>query len=224
MRRAELYVFTRSDLAELEISPSEVIAAVREGYLSLARGESRCPTKLMMSSPDAERDAVSYSMLGYDGNSQHVGFKTSNRQGTDNRDKYYTAISLYDDTTGTPFALMDCDRVGASRTPATTVLIAEACARPGARTVLMIGTGVQGLNTLPYLTTLLPDLDRLMLFARPRTGSPRPTRCSGGRARTGSWSSSRTCPRRSRSPTSWWSPPGGRPTPRSRPTGSRRVG
>jgi ornithine cyclodeaminase/alanine dehydrogenase-like protein (mu-crystallin family) len=162
--RPELHVFTRSDLADLEISPAEVISAVREGYLALAKGASRCPTKLMMPLPDAERDAVSYSMLGYDANSQHVGFKTSYRQGNDNRTKYYTVISLYDDTTGLPFAMMDCDRVGASRTPATTALIAEACATPDARSALMIGTGVQGRNTLPYLLTVLPNLDRLMLY------------------------------------------------------------
>jgi ornithine cyclodeaminase/alanine dehydrogenase-like protein (mu-crystallin family) len=164
MSRPELHVLTRSDLADLEISPAEVISAVREGYLALANGASRCPTKLMMPLPEAARDAVSYMMLGYDANSQQVGFKTSYRQGSDNREKYYTVISLYDDTTGLPFALMDCDRVGASRTPATTALIAEACAKPDARSVLMIGTGVQGHNTLPYLLTILPKLDRLMLY------------------------------------------------------------
>lgn len=164
MSRSELHVFTRSDLADLEISPAEVISAVREGYLALANGTSRCPTKLMMPLPENERDAVSYMMLGYDANSQQVGFKTSYRQGSDNREKYYTVISLYDDSTGLPFALMDCDRVGASRTPATTALIAEACAKPDARSALMIGTGVQGHNTLPYLLTVLPKLDRLMLY------------------------------------------------------------
>jgi ornithine cyclodeaminase/alanine dehydrogenase-like protein (mu-crystallin family) len=164
MSRPEFHVFTCSDLADLEISPAEVISAVREGYLALAKGASRCPTKLMMPLPEVERDAVSYAMLGYDANVQHVGFKTSYRQGSDNREKYYTVISLYDDTTGLPFALMDCDRVGASRTPATTALVAEACAKPAAGSALMIGTGVQGHNTLPYLLTVLPQLDRLMLY------------------------------------------------------------
>ena len=164
MSRSELHVFTCSDLADLEISPAEVISAVREGYLALTNGASRCPTKLMMPLPEVEKDAVSYMMLGYDANSQQVGFKTSYQQGSDNREKYYTVISLYDDSTGLPFALMDCDRVGASRTPATTALIAEACAKPDARSALMIGTGVQGHNTLPYLLTVLPKLDRLMLY------------------------------------------------------------
>ena len=164
MRQPRLHVLTRTDLADVEISPAEVISAVRKAYLALARGDSRCPTKLMMPLPVEQRDAVSYSMLGYDANSQHLGFKTSYRQGNDSAEKYYTAISLYDDTTGLPFALLDCHRVGASRTPATTALIAQACARPDARSALMIGTGAQGHLTLPYLLTVLPELDRLMLF------------------------------------------------------------
>jgi ornithine cyclodeaminase len=118
----------------------------------------------MMPLPNEERDAVSYSMLGYDASLEHLGFKTSYRQGTDNPEKYYTTITLYDDSTGLPFAYMDCERVGASRTPATTALIAQACAKPDARSALMIGTGVQGRNTLPYLLSVLPNLERLMLF------------------------------------------------------------
>ncbi|GAA3546325.1 hypothetical protein GCM10022222_32460 [Amycolatopsis ultiminotia] len=170
MTEPEFHVFTRSDLVDVELSPAEVISAVRGGYLALAGGDSRCPTKLMMPLPDAARDAVAYSMLGFDATSQQVGFKTSYRQGSDNRDKYYTVISLYDDTTGMPFALMDCDRIGASRTPATTALIAQECAKPDARSALMIGTGVQGHLTLPYLLTALPDLERLMLFGTSAEG------------------------------------------------------
>ncbi|WP_020501619.1 hypothetical protein [Sciscionella marina] len=164
MTQPEFHVLSRSDLAEVEISPETVISAVRRGYLAFANGDSRCPTKLMMPLPDRQRDSVSYSMLGYDGGIETLGFKTSYRQGTESPDKYYTTISLYDDRTGMPFALMDCERVGASRTPATTALIAEACAKPEASSVLMIGTGIQGRNTLPYLVATLPGLSRLMLY------------------------------------------------------------
>ncbi|MBU3062514.1 ornithine cyclodeaminase [Nocardia sp. NEAU-G5] len=159
-----MHILTRSDLADLRIPPSDVISAVEDGYLALAGGQSRCPTKLMMPLPDEARDSVSYAMLGYDGVLEHLGFKTSYRQGSQTNEKYYTTISLYDDSTGRPFALMDCQRVGASRTPATTALIARACAKPGAKSALMIGTGVQGVNTLPYLLTALPELERLRLF------------------------------------------------------------
>lgn len=159
-----MHILTRSDIADLPLSPQEVIAAVEDGYLALANGQSRCPTKLMMPLPVEARDAVSYSMLGYDANLEQLGFKTSYRQGSKSNEKYYTTISLYDDATGLPFALMDCQRIGASRTPATTALIARSCARPDARSALMIGTGVQGVNTLPYLLSVLPKLEQLRLF------------------------------------------------------------
>ncbi|MGW0251193.1 ornithine cyclodeaminase [Nocardia goodfellowii] len=159
-----MHVLTRSDLDDVELTPAEVIDLVEEAYLAFAQGDSRCPVKLMMPIPKAERDAVSYSMLGYDGSLEQVGFKTSYRQGSESAEKYYTTISLYDDVTGLPFAFMDCQRVGASRTPATTAITAKHCAREGATSALMLGTGVQGRNTLPYLLTALPGLARLRLF------------------------------------------------------------
>lgn len=162
--RYTMHILTRSDLADLRLPAQDVIGAVEDGYLAFVNGESRCPTKLMMPLPVESRDSVSYSMLGYDANLEQLGFKTSYRQGSTTNEKYYTTISLYDDSTGLPFALMDCQRVGASRTPATTALIARSCARPGARSALMIGTGVQGVNTLPFLLTALPDLEELRLF------------------------------------------------------------
>lgn len=159
-----LHILTRTDLADIDLTPTEVIELVEDGYRAFARGGSSCPVKLMMPIPRAERDAVAYSMLGYDGSLEQVGFKTSYRQGGDTAEKYYTTISLYDDTTGLPFALMDCQRIGAARTPATTAITAKHCARAGASSALMIGTGVQGRNTLPYLATALPGLERLRLF------------------------------------------------------------
>ncbi|WP_194820317.1 ornithine cyclodeaminase family protein [Nocardia sp. XZ_19_385] len=159
-----MHVLTRTDLHDVELTPAEVIEIVEEAYLAFAQGDSRCPVKLMMPIPKTERDAVSYSMLGYDGSLEQVGFKTSYRQGSESAEKYYTTISLYDDVTGLPFAFMDCQRVGAARTPATTAITAKHCAREGATSALMLGTGVQGRNTLPYLATALPRLERLRLF------------------------------------------------------------
>ena len=159
-----MHILTRADLADLCISPQDVISSVEDGYLAYADGRSRCPTKLMMPLPEESRDSVSYSMLGYDGVLEHLAFKTSYRQGSTTNEKYYTTISLYDDATGLPFALMDCQRVGASRTPATTALIARCSAKPGAKSALVLGTGVQSVNTLPYLLTALPELEHLRLF------------------------------------------------------------
>lgn len=159
-----LHVLCRKDLADLDLSPEEVIQLVKEAYLNYANGDSRCPTKMMMPHPKQERDATSISMLGYDSGLEMVGFKTLYRQGGDRPDKYYPAISLFDDTTGMPFVFMDCFRVGGTRTPATTAIIAEICAKDGARSALMIGTGGENVNTLPYLLTTMPQLETLRLF------------------------------------------------------------
>ncbi|MBW4721514.1 ornithine cyclodeaminase [Saccharothrix obliqua] len=159
-----LRILTRSDLADLELPPHEALSLVEDGYLAFASGASRNPAKLMMTMPDPERDSVTYSMLGYDGSLEQAAFKTSYRQGSTSAGKYYPSITLYDDTTGMPFVLMDCHRVGSTRTPASTALIARACASPDARTALMIGTGAQTTRTLPYLLTAVPKLDRLLLF------------------------------------------------------------
>ncbi|GAB20679.1 ornithine cyclodeaminase [Gordonia effusa NBRC 100432] len=157
-----LHILTRSDLDDLELSPSEAIGLVEDGYLAYAQGKSANPAKLMVPMP--ERDSVAYSMLGYDGSLHQAAFKTSYRQGSTSSERYYTTITLYDDATGMPHVLMDCQRVGATRTPASTALLARTCARPGARTALMVGTGIQGIRTLPYLLTAVPSLNRLRLF------------------------------------------------------------
>jgi ornithine cyclodeaminase/alanine dehydrogenase-like protein (mu-crystallin family) len=164
MHTPAVHILSRSDLSDIDLPPADVIRLVEDAYLFYANGESRCPTKLMMSLPNEQRDAVSYSMLGYDGALQQLGFKTSYRQGNDSAEKYYTTISLYDDTTGLPFVFMDCHRVGGSRTPATTAIIAKHCAKENTESALMIGTGAQGINTLPYLLTAVPSLKTLRLF------------------------------------------------------------
>ncbi|MDO5030862.1 MAG: ornithine cyclodeaminase [Corynebacterium sp.] len=158
-----LRILTRSDMEDINLEPSLVIRAVEDGFLALETGVSECPTKMMIDLPVESRDSIAFSMLGFDANRDLVGYKTSYRYGSDNPDKYYTTISLYDDENGMPYVLMDCQKVGASRTPATTALIARECAGPEPRTATVFGTGIQAVNTLPYLLTAVPSLKTLRL-------------------------------------------------------------
>lgn len=107
-----LRLLTRSDLADIELEPSCVIQAVEDGYMALQEGKSDCPTKMMIGLPVESRDSIAFSMLGFDGHRDLVGYKTSYRHGNDNPGKYYTTISLYDDEHGTPYVLMDCQKSG----------------------------------------------------------------------------------------------------------------
>ncbi|MGW0054844.1 ornithine cyclodeaminase family protein [Nocardia nova] len=164
-RPTPLRVLSRSDLADVPIAPNEVVRAVEDAYLALAQGDSDNPRKLSVAHPDGW--SVAYAMLGRDGRRRVVAMKTSYKFDP-NHDRstkrYYTTITLYDDATGTPIAMMDCARVGALRTPAVSALLVRETVRPGARSVLLIGTGTQGRNALPHLLAANPQLNRLMVF------------------------------------------------------------
>ncbi|MBU3067495.1 ornithine cyclodeaminase family protein [Nocardia sp. NEAU-G5] len=164
-RPTPLRVLSRSDLADVPITPDAVVRAVEEAYLALAAGDSDNPRKLSVAHPDGW--SVAYAMLGRDGRRRVVAMKTSYKFDPSHdrsTKRYYTTITLYDDATGMPIAMMDCARVGALRTPAVSALLVRETVRAGARSVLLIGTGTQGRNALPHLLAANPQLNRLMLY------------------------------------------------------------
>lgn len=159
-----LRVLSTSDLADIDITLADVVDTVEQAYRTLAEGRSDNPRKLTVKPADGH--SVAYAMLGRDGERNVVAIKTSYKHGLhESREQqhYYTTLSIYDDVTGLPVAMMDCGRIGSLRTPAVSALLARECASPEARTALVIGTGTQGRLALPFLLTTLPQLDRLML-------------------------------------------------------------
>ncbi|MET8677250.1 ornithine cyclodeaminase family protein [Streptomyces sp. NPDC004647] len=159
-----LRILSTSDLSGIEIGLTDVVSVVEQAYRALADGVSVTPPKLTVKPDDGH--SVSYAMLGRDGAREVVAVKTSYKHGLKlDRDQqhYYTALTLYDDTTGLPIAMMDCGRIGSLRTPAVSALLARECAPPDARTALVVGTGTQGRLALPFLLTTLPQIDRLLL-------------------------------------------------------------
>ncbi|MER5719048.1 ornithine cyclodeaminase family protein [Streptomyces sp. NPDC002132] len=160
-----LRILGTSDVAGIDITLPDVVSVVEQAYRTLADGRSDNPRKLTVKAEDGH--SVAYAMLGRDGERGVVAIKTSYKHGLhEDRDKqhYYTTLTLYDDETGLPVAMLDCGRIGALRTPAVSALLARELAAPGSRSALVIGTGTQGRLALPFLLTTLPDLERLMLF------------------------------------------------------------
>lgn len=159
-----LRVLSTSDLAGIDITLADVVDTVEQACLTLAAGRSDNPRKLTVKPADGH--SVSYAMLGRDGVRNVVAVKTSYKHGLDRgreEQHYYTTLSIYDDVTGLPVAMMDCGRIGSLRTPAVSALLARECAAPDARTALVIGTGTQGRLALPFLLTTMPGLERLLL-------------------------------------------------------------
>lgn len=162
---AALRILRRSDLADIPLAPAEAIALVEQAYLALGAGLSVFPRKLTVKHPAGE--SVSYAMLGRDGHRHLVGIKTSYTHRPQSRNgfkRYCTTITLYDDVRGTPVAMMDASRAGALRTAAVSALLVRETMRMQARTVLVIGSGMQGRHTLPHVLTANPQLDRLLLY------------------------------------------------------------
>jgi N-[(2S)-2-amino-2-carboxyethyl]-L-glutamate dehydrogenase len=164
-----LRLLSTADVAAIEMNPFDVVGVVEQAYLALAAGTSTNPRKLTVKPDDGH--SVAYAMLGRDGVRDVVAIKTSYRfdppqvaHSQHCEQHYYTSLLLYDDVTGLPIALMDCGRIGSLRTPAVSALLARECAAPGARNALVIGTGTQGRQALPFLLATLPDLDRLMVY------------------------------------------------------------
>ncbi|WP_217428153.1 ornithine cyclodeaminase family protein [Microlunatus speluncae] len=162
---APLRLLSRTDLADVPFPPEEVVAAVEQAYRSFGSGTAENPTKITVGG--VHDRSVAYAMLGRDTDRGVVAMKTSYTFGPDDDrggKRYTTMIMLYDDTTGAPIALLDGSRIGALRTPAVSALLVRETKRSDARSVLVIGTGVQGRNALPHLLAANPELDRLMLF------------------------------------------------------------
>lgn len=162
---APLRLLSRTDLVDVTFPPEAVVAAVEQAYRSLGDGTAVNPAKLTVGG--VHDHSVAYAMLGRDTARGVVAMKTSYTFGPDDDrggKRYTTMIILYDDRTGAPIALLDGSRIGALRTPAVSALLARETLRPGARSVLVIGTGVQGRGALPHLLAANPQLDRLMLY------------------------------------------------------------
>ncbi|WP_308250186.1 ornithine cyclodeaminase family protein [Sphaerisporangium fuscum] len=160
-----LRVLGTGDLAGIDIGLADVVSVVEQAYRTLADGRSDNPRKLTVKPGDGH--SVAYAMLGRDGVRDVVAIKTSYKHGLQadrGEQRYYTTLTIYDDRTGLPVAMMDCGRIGSLRTPAVSALLARELAAPGSRRALVIGTGTQGRLALPFLLTTLPDLERLAVF------------------------------------------------------------
>lgn len=163
-QRTNLTVLSRSELAQIKISPESVLESVKSALIELDQPGTLCPGKIKVEVPES----VSYSMVGRSRSSNSVGFKTSythwsktHQQSARDR-SYYTTLTLYDDSSGYPIALLDGAAAGTLRTPAVSALLAQyAGAIP--QSALIIGSGTQGQNAAPFLLETFETLNTIYL-------------------------------------------------------------
>ncbi|OCW86941.1 hypothetical protein A8M60_19300 [Nocardia farcinica] len=151
---------SRTDIDEIELTPQDVLRAVSDAYQGLVQERSQNPGKLKMTA----HESISYAMVGHA--QAAVGFKTSyTHDPAPGRGAkgYYTTLQLYDDETGCPTALLDGSRIGALRTAAVTALLARASAPTTPRTLMLIGSGRQGQESVAPVLTALPTVTTVLL-------------------------------------------------------------
>ena len=163
-------ILTEENLKSLLTMP-DVIAAVEQGFLALARGGARVPERLCLSLPDDRAKvllmpAYAEELSTDDGNGLGAKivsvFPANTSRGLDVVQAIYL---LLDSETGVPLALMDGRFITAIRTAATSALATKLMATGGRKKLAVFGAGVQAEFHIEAMT-VVADIERVMIASR----------------------------------------------------------
>jgi alanine dehydrogenase len=134
-------VLTRDEVESL-LDTDLLRAAVASALAELSSGKVSMPTRI--AAMVAERDALLAAMPAYLPSAGALTTKLVSLfpRNTD-RPTHQAVIVAFDPTTGTPVALLDGEAITAARTAACSALSVDLLARRDAKTLAVIGTGVQ---------------------------------------------------------------------------------
>jgi ornithine cyclodeaminase/alanine dehydrogenase-like protein (mu-crystallin family) len=154
--RVPLYL-READVEEL-LTPADAVAAVEGCFARLARGvvENRPRFRLRLEGGLLHVMAAADLELGVAGLKTYAGFREGAR----------FVVALFAADRPELLALVEADRLGQLRTGAATAVAAGHLARPGARTLGLIGTGWQAESQVACLRAALPTLERIVAYSR----------------------------------------------------------
>jgi alanine dehydrogenase len=133
-----MLVLTRSQVEEL-LDLDELVGALARAHEELSSGAVSMPPRIA-----ALADAGLLGAMPAYLPSAGLGCKLVTLfPGNTDRPTHQAAIALFDPANGTPIALMDGTYITASRTAAAAALAARLLARPDAKVLAIVGTGVQ---------------------------------------------------------------------------------
>jgi len=127
------------------VSPERAVEAVREGFIAYAKGEWAMPPKVYVAAyPNGDFRAMPAIGAGHAALKWVTSFPVNLKKGLPT----VKAIVLVSDAeTGLPVAVLEGSALTALRTGAAAVLAAETLARKDAKSVAVIGAGVNGKAT-----------------------------------------------------------------------------
>ncbi len=165
MAKAEpiLYLSNR-DLEQLGLSLGEIVPILEAMFRRKASGDTAQPPKIFFhrGGPRFYSSMVSSAPgLGYAGCKWQSGDPENPGRGL----AYIQGLFiLSEDATGQPVAIMDSKWVTGNRTAAASAVAAKHLARRDARTIAILGCGLQGRKNLEALKAVLPSLVRCQAY------------------------------------------------------------
>ncbi len=165
MAKAEsiLYLSSR-DLDDIGLSMAEIVSILEEMFQLKAEGGTVLPPKIFFhrNGPRFYSSMVSSApTLGYAGCKWQSGDPDNPARGL----AYIQGLFiLSEDTTGQPVAVMDSKWVTGNRTAAASALAAKHLGRKGAKTIAILGCGLQGRKNIEALKAVLPGLVRCQAY------------------------------------------------------------
>jgi ornithine cyclodeaminase/alanine dehydrogenase-like protein (mu-crystallin family) len=146
-----------SDVEEL-LSPADAVEAVEGCFMRLAAGRAEIRPRYRIGLEGGLLNVLSAAdlELGVAGLKSYVGFAEGVRY----------IVVLFAADRPEVLALIEADRLGQLRTGAASAVAAKHLARPGAKTLGLIGTGWQAESQLACLRVVLPELERVVAYSR----------------------------------------------------------
>jgi len=161
-------ILTRADVEEL-LDPDELIEALGPAMADLSSGAASMPPRVGALVPD--RDGMLGAMpawLPAAGVLETKLVSVFPRNAGGHVPTHQALIVAFDPETGSPAALLDGTAITAQRTAAGSALATRLLARPDARVLAVLGTGVQAASHLRYVTRTRSFADVLVAGRDPR--------------------------------------------------------
>lgn len=162
-----MLILSESDLRAV-LQMRDVIDAIEQGFLALARGDAEASERLRLDVP--AHNGVLLEMPAYadldDGGALGTKivsvFEQNARRGLEIVQAVYL---LLDSETGVPFSLMDGRFITALRTAATSAVASKYMSAPGSKRLAVFGAGVQAEFHVEAMDEVA-DVERVMIVSR----------------------------------------------------------
>jgi alanine dehydrogenase len=168
----KLRIISREEVKSA-VSMAQAIETVKSAFAQLSKGRARVPIRTQLGIP--LHDGVTLFMPAYLEDTDELGMKmVSVFSGNLERGLpiINAIVTLVDPETGLPAAIIDGTYLTALRTGAGSGAATDLLARADARTVAILGTGVQGRSQLQAVCTVR-SIERVLVFDTRRRAAER---------------------------------------------------